>query len=121
MLTLLGNKHRLCDKVSRRDALRIGALGVGGLTLADLLRADAQSGQSNSHKAVIMIYMCGAPSHQDMYDLKMDAPAEIRGEFRPDSDERAGHRNLRTHAAHRGDHGQACSASFGRRFAQWCA
>ncbi len=83
MLTILGNKHRLCDKVSRREALRIGALGVGGLTLADLLRADAQSGQSNSHKAVIMIYMCGAPSHQDMYDLKMDAPAEIRGEFRP--------------------------------------
>ena len=83
MLTILGNKHRLCDKVSRREALRIGALGVGGLTLADLLRADVQSGQSNSHKAVIMIYMCGAPSHQDMYDLKMDSPAEIRGEFRP--------------------------------------
>ena len=83
MLTILGNRHKLCDQISRRDALRIGALGVGGLTLADLLRADARSGQSNSHKAVIMIYMCGAPSHQDMYDLKMDAPAEIRGEFRP--------------------------------------
>jgi len=83
MLTILGNRHQLCDKVSRREALRIGALGVGGLTLADLLRADAQAGKSNSHKAVIMIYMCGAPSHQDMYDLKMDAPAEIRGEFRP--------------------------------------
>jgi hypothetical protein len=83
MLTILGNKHRLCDKVSRREALRIGALGVGGLTLTDLLRADAHAGKQNSHKAVIMIYMCGAPSHQDMYDLKMDAPAEIRGEFRP--------------------------------------
>jgi hypothetical protein len=83
MLTILGNKHRLCDKVSRREALQIGALGVGGLTLADLLRADAHAGKQNSHKAVIMIYMCGAPSHQDMYDLKMDAPAEIRGEFRP--------------------------------------
>jgi len=83
MLTIFGNEHCLCDRVSRRDALRIGALGVGGLTLADLLRADAQSGQSNSHKALIMIYMCGAPSHQDMYDLKMEAPAEIRGEFRP--------------------------------------
>eukprot|EP00913_Durusdinium_trenchii_P028405 g26633.t1 len=42
-----------------------------------------QAGIRNSHKAVIMIYMAGAPSHQDMYDLKMDAPAEIRGEFRP--------------------------------------
>jgi hypothetical protein len=83
MLTIFGNQHKLCDRVSRREALRIGALGVGGLTLTDLLRADAQAGQSNSHKAVIMIYMCGAPSHQDMYDLKMDAPAEIRGEFQP--------------------------------------
>ena len=83
MLSILGNQHQLCDRISRRDALRIGALGVGGLTLADLLRADAQAGKSNAHKAVIMIYMCGAPSHQDMYDLKMDAPAEIRGEFRP--------------------------------------
>lgn len=83
MLSILGNRHQLCDRISRRDALRIGALGVGGLTLADLLRADALAGRSQSHKAVIMIYMCGAPSHQDMYDLKMDAPAEIRGEFRP--------------------------------------
>lgn len=83
MLTISGKRHKLCDGITRRDALRIGALGVGGLTLADLLRSDAQAGNSNSHKAVIMIYMCGAPSHQDMYDLKMDAPAEIRGEFRP--------------------------------------
>lgn len=83
MLSILGNRHQLCDRISRRDALRIGALGVGGLTLADVLRADALAGRSQSHKAVIMIYMCGAPSHQDMYDLKMDAPAEIRGEFRP--------------------------------------
>ncbi len=63
--------------------LKIGTLGVGGLTLTDLLRAEAAAGSGNSHKAIIMIYMCGAPSHQDMYDLKMDAPAEIRGEFRP--------------------------------------
>ncbi len=74
----------LCDRVSRRDLLRIGALGMGGLTLSDLLRAESQAGiTGKSHKAVIMIYLCGAPSHQDTFDLKMDAPAEIRGEFKP--------------------------------------
>jgi len=56
---------------------------MGGLTLPQLLQAEAQAGIKNSHKAIIMIYMCGAPSHQDMYDLKMEAPDEIRGEFRP--------------------------------------
>lgn len=56
---------------------------MGGLTLPELLRAEQQSGIRRSHKSVIMIYMAGAPSHQDMYDLKMDAPVEIRGDFRP--------------------------------------
>jgi hypothetical protein len=83
MLTISGRKYRLCDGLTRRDLLRVGALGMGGLTLPDLLRAEEQSGIRGSHKAVIMIYMAGAPSHQDMYDLKMDAPSEIRGEFRP--------------------------------------
>ena len=69
--------------LSRRAALKIGALGLGGLTLPGLLRAEQQAGIRESKKSVIMIYMCGAPSHQDMYDLKMDAPSEIRGEFRP--------------------------------------
>ena len=83
MLTIAGSKHRLCDGISRREVLRIGALGMGGLTLAQLLGAEAAAGVRGSHKAVIMIYMPGAPSHQDMYDLKLDAPPEIRGEFRP--------------------------------------
>ena len=83
MLTVPGAAHRLCDGLTRRDALRIGALGLGGLSLPGLLRAEQASGIAKSHKAVIMIYMVGAPPHQDMYDLKMDAPAEIRGEFRP--------------------------------------
>lgn len=67
----------------RREFLKIGALGLGGLTLPGLLRAEQAAGIKKSHKAVIMIYMVGAPPHQDMYDLKMDAPAEIRGEFKP--------------------------------------
>jgi len=83
MLSIPGNKYRLCDGVTRRDVLKIGALAMGGLTLPDLLRAEASAGIRGSHKAIIMVYMCGAPSHQDMYDLKMDAPAEIRGEFQP--------------------------------------
>lgn len=83
MLNIPGNSYRLCDGVTRRDFLRIGALGMGGLTLPQLLAAEAAAGISGSHKAIIMIYMAGAPSHQDMYDLKLDAPSEIRGEFRP--------------------------------------
>ncbi|MFP6766719.1 MAG: DUF1501 domain-containing protein [Planctomycetaceae bacterium] len=83
MLTISGHGGRLCDGVTRRDALKIGALGMGGLTLPDLLRAEQRAGIRGSHKAVIMIYMCGAPPHQDMYDLKMNAPSGIRGPFRP--------------------------------------
>ena len=70
---------------SRREFLKIGALGMGGLSLPGLLRAEQTLGIKNSHKAVIMIYMVGAPPHQDMYDLKMDAPVGIRGEFKPTS------------------------------------
>jgi hypothetical protein len=69
--------------VSRRNFLRIGALGLGGLALPQLLQAEQQGGIRRSHKAVIMIFLPGGPAHQDIFDLKMDAPAEIRGEFRP--------------------------------------
>ncbi len=83
MLTILGRSQRFCDGVSRRNFLKIGALGLGGLTLPQLLRAEASTGARRAHKAVIMIYLPGGPSHQDMFDLKMDAPSEIRGEFTP--------------------------------------
>lgn len=83
MLSICGRPKRLCDGLTRRDLLTIGALGLGGLALPDLLRAEAMQGLGRSRKAVIMIYLCGAPPHQDMYDLKMQAPAEIRGEFQP--------------------------------------
>jgi hypothetical protein len=71
--------------MSRRDFFRIGALGVGGLSLADLLRLRAQGAakEKSSPKAVIMVYLPGGPSHIDMYDLKPDAPKEYRGEFKP--------------------------------------
>src|SRR5919205_685517 len=84
MLTIFGPKTgRFCDGVTRRDFLRIGGLALGGLSLPQILRAEAASGTGKSHKAVIMIFLPGGPSHQDMFDLKMDAPSEIRGEFRP--------------------------------------
>ena len=81
MLSLLGqpvSPH--CDGVPRREFLRLGALG--GLSLAGLLRAEASAGV-RSHKSVIMVFLTGGPPHQDMVDLKPDAPVEIRGEFKP--------------------------------------
>ncbi len=88
MLTILGSSHKSCDGVSRRSFLQVGALAAGGLTLADALRFDsqvnaAQPGISTRKKSVIQIWLAGGPSHIDMYDLKPDAPAEFRGEFRP--------------------------------------
>jgi hypothetical protein len=56
---------------------------MGGAALPQLLQAEQIAGLRNSKKSIIMIYMAGAPPHQDMYDLKMDAPSEVRGEFRP--------------------------------------
>ena len=64
----------------RREFLQIGALGLGGLTLADVLRLEAH-GAAATAKSVIMVYLPGGPSHIDMYDPKPDAPVEFRGEF----------------------------------------
>src|SRR4026207_456091 len=75
--------RRFCDGTSRRNFIKIGALGLGGLALPQLLQAEARAGLGKSHKAVIMIYLPGGPPHQDTFDLKLDAPSEIRGEFRP--------------------------------------
>jgi uncharacterized protein (DUF1501 family) len=71
--------HRL----SRRSFLRIGALGLGGLTLPGLLRAEAAAGIGSSHKSVILIYLVGGPPHQDMFDLKPGAPKEVAGPWKP--------------------------------------
>jgi hypothetical protein len=82
MLSIYGGPSRFCDGVSRRNFIRIGALGLGGLALPRLLQAEASTG-ARSHKAIIMIYLPGGPPHQDMFDLKLEAPLEIRGEFKP--------------------------------------
>jgi hypothetical protein len=84
MLTILGERGGgTCDGVSRRGFLRVGGLAMGGLTLPSLLRAEAAARTGRSNKAVITIFLAGGPPHQDMWDLKMDAPSEIRGPLRP--------------------------------------
>ena len=86
MLTILGRKapnSTTCDGLSRRGFLQIGALGAAGMSLPQLLRAEAAAGIRNSHKAVINVLLPGGPPHQDMFDLKPDAPSEVRGDFAP--------------------------------------
>jgi hypothetical protein len=86
MLNIPGPKSRYCDGVTRRNFLKIGAISFGAVnfTLADLYRAEASAGVSpTAHKAVINIFLGGGPPHQDMWEIKTEAPQEIRGEFRP--------------------------------------
>ena len=87
MLTIPGRPlGGFCDRASRRQFLRVGSLaplGAAGLSLADLLRADEAGATGSRHKSVIMIYLPGGPPHQDMVDLKPEAPSEVRGEFKP--------------------------------------
>ena len=90
MLTIQGRCSRFCDGIDRRSFLRIGGLALGGIALPDLLRAEATAGLGNSHKSIIMIYLPGGPPHQDMWDIKTEAPVEIRGEFQPISTNVAG-------------------------------
>jgi hypothetical protein len=80
---LTQNRSPAPHRLPRRAFLKIGALGLGGLTLPNLLRAEAQSGVKSSHKSVILIYLVGGPPHQDMFDLKPDAPKEVAGPWKP--------------------------------------
>ena len=83
MLTIYGGKHQLCDGVNRRNFIKIGALGMGGLSFPQLLKAEQKAGLGKSNKAIIMIYLPGGPPHQDMYEIKTDAPSEIHLEIVP--------------------------------------
>lgn len=80
-----GKTYQLCDGINRREWLQLGALGLGGLTMADLLRlrAEGKSSTKTSHKAVILVFLNGGASQLDMFDMKPKAPAEFRGEFKP--------------------------------------
>ena len=83
MLVFLGRRTRRCTGLSRRQFLTAGALGLGGLTLADLLRAEAAADIKSSEKAVISIHLDGGPPQLDTIDPKPNAPVEVRGEFKP--------------------------------------
>ena len=86
MLRVLGHDHAACDGVSRREAIRVGGLGLfGGLNLPRLLhaRASRSTRQPGTARSVVLINLFGGPPHMDMFDLKPQAPSNVRGEMRP--------------------------------------
>ena len=91
MFRVSNRNHPPAGRLSRRELLRVGALGLVGLTLADLLRHEAAATDSahssvtkaKRPKSVIYVVLNGGPSHIDMWDLKPQAPAEYRGPFSP--------------------------------------
>jgi len=79
-----GRSHN-CNGTTRRDFLRVGTLGAFGMTLADYLWAQQHGAvkKDSDEKSCIMIFNLGAPSQLDTFDMKPDAPAEVRGPFKP--------------------------------------
>lgn len=82
---MLSITKSLPDGVSRRELLRVGGLSLFGMSLPRILQASEQSPQHvpGRAKSVILFNLLGGPSHMDMFDMKPDAPAEVRGEFQP--------------------------------------
>ena len=91
MISIRGNRARLCDGITRRDFVRVGALGALGLGLPELLQAEAAAAEgaraagrsSKREKSCILFFLMGGQSQLDTWDMKPDAPELIRGEFRP--------------------------------------
>src|SRR5437763_6916668 len=82
MLQLWSNRRQTdCNGTTRRDFLKIGALGMGGLMLPDLLRARARAaeqGRPTRNTSVVWLWLSGGPTHIETFDPKMDAPVEYR-------------------------------------------
>lgn len=84
MMHLIGRgEAQTCSGIPRRDFLQVGTLGAIGLSLADFCALEAQGAAERSERSAIMIFNLGAPSQLDTWDMKPDAPPEIRGPFRP--------------------------------------
>src|SRR5262245_7920440 len=83
MLNLGSVPARDCGGVSRRAFLRVGGLSALGLGLPQFLQAREASGSADRDINVILLWMGGGPSNIDTFDMKPDAPAEVRGEFKP--------------------------------------
>jgi len=93
MISIPGQPGSTCDGFSRREFLRVGGAGILGISLADVLRLQAnaetapaeskQRGGWGKAKSVILVFLQGGPSHIDIWDPKPDAPSNIRGDFKP--------------------------------------
>lgn len=89
MLSLTGHPLHVCDGISRRELLRVGGLAATGLCLPTLLRQEARAREGGAvqrpkrAKQCLLIFLEGGPSHIDLWDMKPQAPAEVRGEFQP--------------------------------------
>jgi hypothetical protein len=83
MLQVLGHGRRLCDGITRRQLMQVGAISSLGLSLPAQLQAISGEAPDGSAKSVILVNLLGGPSHIDMFDMKPEAPVEIRGEFSP--------------------------------------
>ncbi|HEV3137452.1 MAG TPA: DUF1501 domain-containing protein, partial [Pirellulales bacterium] len=86
MFTITAKPARLCDGISRRQMLRIGSLGMAGLTMSDLLRSAAVGGAAprpGRAKSCIVLFLFGGPAQHSTWDPKPGAPAEVRGELKP--------------------------------------
>jgi hypothetical protein len=89
MLRVLGSNRKLCNGIGRRDFLQAGSLGIAGIGLADLLAAETQTVAETplpsfgKAKRCILLFLYGSPSQLETFDMKPDAPAEIRGTMEP--------------------------------------
>jgi hypothetical protein len=85
VLSIVGRGTRLCDGVTRRELLRVGGLGLAGLSLPALLRGQAAAapGRGRLARSCIQLFLWGGPSQLETFDLKPHAPDSIRGDFRP--------------------------------------
>ena len=84
MLRVFSNRLPACDGVTRREAMQVGGLSLfGGVTLPTFLQAGKQQPPRGPAKSVILLNLFGGPPHMDMFDLKPEAPANVRGEFNP--------------------------------------
>jgi hypothetical protein len=89
MFRVLGSAKRFCTGVTRRDFLRVGGLGLAGISLADLFRftSKCQASTTTRHfgkaKSLILLHLYGSPSQLEWADMKPDAPLEVRGELKP--------------------------------------
>src|SRR3989449_9316065 len=92
MISIPGKPGSTCDGFSRREFMRVGGAGLFGLSLADVLRLQANANPVadskgrpgwGKAKSVLLIFLQGGPSHIDIWDPKPDAPSNIRGDFKP--------------------------------------